>query len=61
MLPAAFMKLTDLNRDGGIGANSLLVQLGEQSITSGVAEVLSACNAREKRERESEEGGLTAC
>src|SRR5476651_2374713 len=26
------MKLTDLNRDGGIGANSLFLQLGDLSI-----------------------------
>ncbi|MGH7947341.1 MAG: MBL fold metallo-hydrolase, partial [Opitutaceae bacterium] len=26
------MKLTDLNRDGGIGANSLFVQLGDLNI-----------------------------
>lgn len=26
------MKLTDLNRDGGIGANSLFVQIGDLNI-----------------------------
>jgi Cft2 family RNA processing exonuclease len=31
-LPFTEMKLTDLNRDGGIGANSLFVQLGDLNI-----------------------------
>jgi len=32
VLSGGFMKLTDLNRDGGIGANSLFIQLGDLNI-----------------------------
>jgi hypothetical protein len=50
---ARYMKLIDLNRDGGIGANSLFVQIGELKSSS-----TAACTRRSRPRRHTRPGLL---